>query len=174
MTELRVSLKGDEATLGAVPAADVAKLILGVERAMARAVSVVLGRPKLSTGRYDEVIERTVRLKLRAVEEGSVVPVMELPAAVAAGEGTLDVDVTSLGECALERLLDAADPGQRPHHVVAKALLELAETLRLGERYDSITFEMQAKLRRRDASRRRHSVAPPSVRRVRAGAADAP
>jgi len=150
MTELRVSLKGEEARLGAVPASDVARLILGVERAMARAASVVLGRPKITTGRYDEVIERAVRLKLRSVEEGSVVPVMELPDALASEGGTLDLDVPSLGESALESLLDAADPGQRPHHVVANALLELADALRIGERYESITFDVHAGLRRRE------------------------
>jgi len=78
MSELRVELAGEEAKLGEVPAADVARLILGVERAMARAASVVLGRPKTTTGRYDDVIERAVRLKLRVVVEGSVDAVMEV------------------------------------------------------------------------------------------------
>jgi hypothetical protein len=140
MSELRVELTGEGAKLGEVAASDVARLILGVELAIARSASVVLGRPKTTTGRYDEPIERAVRLKLRAIEEGSVVPVLEIPDARDEDE-TLDMDVTSLGEAALSQLLDAADPQQYPHPVVAKALLEVADALHVGERYDAIVFD---------------------------------
>lgn len=149
MSELRVELAGEEAKLGEVPAADVARLILGVERAMARAASVVLGRPKTTTGRYDDVIERAVRLKLRAVVEGSVDAVMEVPGVASGDDGTLDLDAASLGESALGQLLDAADPQKHPHPVVAKGLLEMTELLRVGERYDAITFDSKANGRRR-------------------------
>jgi hypothetical protein len=149
MSELRVELAGGEAKLGEVPAADVARLILGVERAMARAASVVVGRPKTTTGRYDDVIERAVRLKLHAVMEGSVVPVLEVPEFVPTGDSTLDVEATSLGDAALAQVLDAADPQKHPHPVVAKGLLELAEGLRVGERYDAITFDSKDDGRRR-------------------------
>lgn len=149
MSELRVELAGGEAKLGEVSAADVARLILGVERAMARAASVVVGRPKTTTGRYDDVIERAVRLKLRPVMDGSVVPVLEVPQFVPADDSTLDLEATSLGDAALAQVLDAADPQKHPHPVVAKGLLELAESLRVGERYDSITFDSDAGGRRR-------------------------
>lgn len=144
MSELRVQLTGEQAKLGEVPAADVARLIIGVERAMARAASVVLGRPKTTTGRYDDVIEQAVRLKLLAVEEGSVVPVLELPDPPVPDDGTLDMEVTTLGDSALTRLLDAADAQQHPHPVVAKALLELAEVLHIGVRYEAVTFDSAA------------------------------
>jgi hypothetical protein len=149
MSELRVELAGGEAKLGEVPAADVARLILGVERAMARAASVVLGRPKTTTGRYDDVIERAVRLRLRAVVEGSVVSVLEVPEFAPTDDATLDIDAASLGESALTRVLDAADPERHPHPVVAKGLLELAEWLRVGERYEAVTFDSEAGGRRR-------------------------
>ena len=149
MSELRVELTGRDAKLGEVPAADVARLILGVERAMARAASVVVGRPKTSTGRYDDVIERAVRLKLRAVLEGSVVPVLEVPEFAMTDDSTLDLEAMSLGDAALAQVFDAADPQKHPHPVVANGLLELAELLRVGERYDAITFDSEADGRRR-------------------------
>ena len=79
MTELRVELSGEDARFGTVAAADVAVLIMGVERALSRAASVKLGRPKMTTGRYEQVIAQSVRLRLRALEEGSIVPVFEIP-----------------------------------------------------------------------------------------------
>lgn len=141
MSELRVQLTGEEAELGKVPAADVARLILGVERAMARAASVVLGRPKTTSGRYDDVIHRAVHLRLVAVEEGSVVPVFELPEVAGDEEPMLDVDVASLGESALAKVLDAVDPQEQPHPVVATALLELADDLHVGDRYEAVNFK---------------------------------
>jgi hypothetical protein len=174
MTELRVGLTGPEARLGEVAAADVAYLIIGIERALSRSASVVLGRPKLTTGRYRGVIERAVHLKLRAVEEGSVVPVMELPDAAPLEGETLDLAVASLGDTALEKLIDAVDPQQHPHPVVAKALLELAEELHVGERYEALTLEARSNGRHRAVrvdgevrSRLRayvNSVPPPPVR----------
>lgn len=146
MGELRVGLTGDNAHLGEVAAADVAYLILGIERTMSQAASVILGRPKTTSGRREQVIERAVRLKLRAVEEGSVVPVLEVPDfELPAGE-TLDVDVASLGEQALELVMDAADPESHPNAdpIVVKALVEVAERLRVGDRYQALTFDAKA------------------------------
>ena len=140
MSELRVKLEGETATLGEVAAGDVARLILGVEHAIAQAASVVLGRPKTTPGRYEDAVERASRLKLLAIEAGSVVPVFELPDAVPV-DGMLDLDVSSLGETALDALLAAADPQQHSHPLVAKALLELADTMRLGERYQAVSFD---------------------------------
>lgn len=151
MGELRIGLTGDDAHLGEVAASDVAYLILGVERALAQAASVVLGRPKLTPGRREQVIANAVRLRLRAVEEGSVVPVMEIPDVELPEDETLGIDVSSLGEAALDRVVDAADPESQPDPIIAKALLELADGLRIGERYDSVTFDAQANGHRRKA-----------------------
>ena len=149
MGELRVELTGDQAKLGEVPASDVAYLILGVERALSQAASVIVGRPKLTTGRREQVISRAVRLRLRGVEEGSVVPVLEIPDSPLPEESTLDLDVPSLGEAALERVVSAADPESRPDPLVAKALLEVTDRLRIGERYDALTFDSKANGHRR-------------------------
>jgi hypothetical protein len=79
MGQLRIGLTGGEADLGEVAASAVAYLILGIERSLSQAVPVIVGRPKTTTGRREQVIADAVRLRLVAIEEGSVVPVMEIP-----------------------------------------------------------------------------------------------
>jgi hypothetical protein len=142
MTQVRIGLTGGEAHLGEVAASDIAYLILGVERALSQAASVIVGRPKTTTGRREQVIADAVRLRLLAVEEGSVVPVLEIPAVVLPEGETLDVDVPTLGEAALGSIMDAVDPQTHPDPIVAKALVELAERLRIGDRYDALTLDV--------------------------------
>jgi hypothetical protein len=152
MTELRVALSGGEAELGRVPAADVARMILLVQQATARAASVVLGRPKLTTGRYEDVVEKAARFVLRSVEAGSVVSVLELPEPDLSRDGALDLEVASLSETAVAVLLDALDE-VKPHQVVARALLDLADGMHLGDRYDAVVLDAVG------ASPRRHRTA---------------
>lgn len=151
MGQLRIGLTGDEAYLGEVAASDVALLILGIERALSQAASVIVGRPKTTTGRREQVIADAVRLRLLAVEEGSVVPVMEIPDVELVEGETLDVDVASLGEAALDRIIDAVDPQVHPDPIIAKALVEFAERLRIGDRYDALTFDARTNGHRREA-----------------------
>ena len=142
MSELRVRLTGEDAALGEVPAADVARLILDVQRAMARAASVILRRPKTSTGRYEQVIASAVQLRLRGVEAGSVVPVLELPDRTPEEqEAALDLGDATLAEAALKALLEAAAPDSQAHPVIAEALLELADDMRVGEKYEAVSFQ---------------------------------
>jgi hypothetical protein len=144
MSELRIKLEGETARLGQVSAADVAQLILGVEKAALQAAAVVLGRPKTTTGRYQGVIEQAVRFRLVSVEEGSVVPVLELPDLPAPADlGGFDIEVSTLGQTALDSLLDVAeDTADQPGYpLIAKALLDVAEKLHVGERYDAIVFD---------------------------------
>jgi hypothetical protein len=143
MSELRIKLEGDTARLGQVPAADVAQLILSFERALAQAAAVVLGKPKTTTGRYKAVIEQAAALRLVAIEEGSVVPVLELPDHVPlADKDELDFDVATLGHSALDTVLDVAanDAGKPVHPLVAKAVLEMTERLHIGTRYEAMTL----------------------------------
>lgn len=98
-TVLRVRLTGDDTQLGRVAAGDVARMLLGIERAVARAAGHVIGRQVKSTGRRGRAIEET-RFRLLSIERGSVVGVLELPEQ-AANADTLDVDVPSLGPLAL-------------------------------------------------------------------------
>jgi hypothetical protein len=158
MTEVRVKLEGDGAELGAVPARDVARLMIAVEDAIRRVAAVVRGEPKITSGRYADVIEQAAQLRLVAIERGSVVPVFELAEADAGG---LALEDASLGDAALERLLDAADPASQPDPYVAEALLWVADEARLGDRYQSVTFDVKG---RRSASRRVRLDGPSRIR----------
>jgi hypothetical protein len=144
MSELRIKLDGEKAQLGRVSAADVAQLILGVEKAAAQAAAVVLGRPKTTSGRYQGVIEEAVRFKLVSVEDGSVVPVLELPDLPShPGRDEFDLEVSTLGQTAISALLDAVEEhGPQPSHpLISKALLDVSERLHIGERYEAIVFD---------------------------------
>jgi hypothetical protein len=143
MREFRVKLEGHQAKLGHVPAADVARLLLLLEKSAAQAAAVVLHQPKTTSGRYKSVIEQAVHFRLVAIEEGSIVPVLELPepAPIAQGQ-TLDFDVLTLGEAAIEAIFEAAVAPTDP--VVAKAVLDVADGMHIGERYTAIVFEVPA------------------------------
>jgi hypothetical protein len=145
MKEIRVRLEGEQARLGEVPAADVARLLLALERAASQAAAVVLGQPKTTTGRYLSVIEQAVRFRLRAIEPGSVVPVLELPEVLYTDDPSLDLEDPRLGEAAIEALMAAAETPNDPR--IAQALLGFADTMRLGDRYVSVTFDIAADAR---------------------------
>jgi len=141
MAELRIKIDGESAALGLIPARDVANLLIGIEIAVLRAASVALGRPKRPTGRGEGVIEQAARLRLRAVEEGSVIPVLELPEPLATNTAdTLDFEAASLAETAVTTVLDVAEKGEG-HPLVARALLDLAESVQVGDRYDALTLD---------------------------------
>jgi hypothetical protein len=144
MAELRVKLEGEEAHLGEVAARDVARLIIGVEIAVMRAASVVLGRPKTATGRGQGAIEQAARFRLLGIEEGSVVPILELPEPPAADDpNTLGIDSVSLAEMAVQEVVETARAGHG-HTVVMAALVELADRVHIGDRYDSVAFDFRS------------------------------
>src|SRR5690242_13392205 len=143
MTELRVELDGDDAKLGSVAARDVAQLMLAVERAVMRAASVVAGRPKVATGRGEGTLEPAARFRLVAVEEGNVIPVLELPEPIVAGQA-MDLDVASLSEAAVNELLTTAERGDG-HPLVMNALVELADCVSIGDRHRSVTFDLRSR-----------------------------
>lgn len=136
---LRVRLSGGDARLGAVPASDVAKLLLGVEAAVARATGDVLGRPVKATGRWTSTVATSVRFRLVAVEAGSVVTVLELPE-IATDPDALDFDASTAGEMGLVAALRTAT-GDATHPGVAAAFVKLAEQVGLGSRYEAVTFD---------------------------------
>jgi hypothetical protein len=139
MTQYRVSLEGVQAALGRVPAADVARLLLHLERAAAQTAAVVLGQPKTTTGRYKGPIEQAVHFRLVGIEEGSVVGVLELPSLPFDPGATLDLEDPRLGEMAMEALMEAGEEPSNP--AVAKALLDVADGLHIGERYEAVTLD---------------------------------
>lgn len=149
---LRVSLEGDNAQLGRVPAADVAQLLTSVERALARAASVVIGRPSRKPGRRERVVAEAAHVVLRAVESGSVVPVLELPAVAPDEEilqQSMDMDVAHLGEVAAGQVIDVISDEIDGHPYVVEALAELGTSLGIGIRYSQVRFEMKRSVVRR-------------------------
>ncbi len=71
-----------------------------------------------------------------------MVPVLDLPEP-ASLPGSLEIHAASLTETALERLLDAAEE-TNVHPVVTEALLDLADGLRIGDSYESLTFDYRS------------------------------
>lgn len=146
---LRATLIGEDARLGRVPAADFARLLLGTERAIARSSGHVIGRTIKSTGRWGTLIEQAARLRLVAIEEGSVVGVLELPD-IEREPDALDVDVTTLGELALALTLDIASGVTNEYPDVANVLASVADELGVGSRYEAIVFEHEGSEGRRE------------------------
>jgi hypothetical protein len=134
----RVELRGEDAHLGRVPAGDVARLLLGVERALARQTAHAVGRPVAAKGRWETVIANAVRVRLAAIEEGSVVPVLDLPDY---GVDRLALEAQTLGEAALDQILDVISGARPPERDVAQAIADLTYDLDIGRRYESIVFD---------------------------------
>lgn len=138
--EFRATLRSHDARLDVVQARDVARLIVGLESAIAAAAYAALGRPRRgATGRHRDAIEAASRLRLEEIMPGSIVAVLGLPQLAADSEDILDVGVDDLAGAAFDRLVasfhqpdDQVDPG------IARALAELAEHLGIGERHDEL------------------------------------
>jgi hypothetical protein len=148
---LRIRLEGPDAVLGRIPAADVAQVLTSVEVALARAVSVALGRPSRRPGRKEKVVAEAARVALVAIEAGSVIPVLELPT-IEEGEAepTLGVSVAHISEIAAEQLLDVVAGDIDGHPYVVEAMANLSNKLSVGKRYD-VSLELGADGRRRSA-----------------------
>lgn len=134
---LRVTLKGDAASPGRIPAADIAQLILGVERAMARGCGHVLGRPVKPTGRWGSVIEQAVDLRFVAYETGSLVHVFEIPSPPEAID-SLQLEGSTLGELGSQIALSALGPSALDYADVAQVWIDLANEISIGSRHDQV------------------------------------
>jgi hypothetical protein len=144
MTVVRARLEGGDAELGRVAASDIARLILGLERALAGAAYVVLGESRRGTGRHRQAIENASRLRFVGVESGSVVGVLALPEADSV-DAEFPFPVPHLSDLAFERVLDTINggaPGVSPE--LAAAVARLAATLGIGDRNTSLTLTREA------------------------------
>jgi hypothetical protein len=138
--DFRATLHGPDASLGVVRARDVARLITGLESAVAAAAYATLGKPRRgSTGRHRAAIEAASRLRFQNVESGSVVAVLRLPQLAEVDDGTFDVGIDDLAGAAFDRIVasfaqpdDEVDPG------IARALADLGQELGVGERHDEL------------------------------------
>ena len=115
-------------------------MLLGVERAVARAAGHVIGRQVKPTGRRGRATEETTRFRLLAIERGSIVGVLELPEE-AADADTLNVDVPSLGQLPLGSALATAAGEETEQVDVAEAFVRLVDDVGVGSRFQSLTLE---------------------------------
>jgi len=136
---VRVRLVGDEAQFGRIAAGDVARLFLGLERAIARAAGHALGRQVKPTGRRGRVIEDATHLRLVAIEKGSVIGVLALPDRTPPTE-EFELGDTSLGETALEIALATAGGDTTSYADVAEALVQLVDEIGVGSRFSALTL----------------------------------
>ena len=141
--EIRATLSGGEAQLGDIRAADIARLLIGLEAAVAAAAYKALGTTRRgSTGRHIAPVEAASRLKFRAVEAGSVSAVLSLPDLTAPGPDMFDIEVDDLAGAAIDRLLGTTvddhsvqlDPG------IVRALADLTDQLDIGGRFEALTL----------------------------------
>ena len=138
--EIRATLQGGEAELGRIRAHDVARLLIGLEAAVAAASYAALGQPRRTgTGRHRSAVEAASRLVFQQVESGSVVAVLSLPILAEDEDGALDMELDDLAGAAFDRLVTTG--GQSRDQVdggVARALADLGDGLAIGERYDRL------------------------------------
>ena len=92
------------------------------------------------TGRRGRAIEETTRFRLRSIERGSIVGVLELPEE-AANADTLNVDVPSLGPLALGSALATAAGEETEQVDVTGAFVRLVDDVGVGSRFQSLTLE---------------------------------
>jgi len=118
-------------------------LILGLERAIARAAYTVLGKRWRGTGRHAHTIESAARLRFVGVESGSVVGLLGLPDS-APSEDELPIAVADLSSLAFDRLLDAiAGRTSEVDPELAAAVAQVAAELGIGDRNVSLVLSDQ-------------------------------
>jgi hypothetical protein len=140
---VRATLSGLDAELGLVAATDFARLLIGTQSAVAKAAGHIISRPVRATGRWAAVIEDAARLRLVAVEPGSVQSVLQIPD-VEVPEGAFDFDVATLGDMAFDRVLDLIDGvNAQPMLDVAGVLMNLADQIGIGSRFQEIRLEIE-------------------------------
>lgn len=138
---IRAHLEGVDAEPGRVAAGDVARIIIGLERAIARAAYVVLGKPRRKTGRHSQAIENASRLRFVGVDRGSFVEVLALPDSAEPTDNELPISVADLSSQAFDRLLEViTSKDARADSELAEALAQMAAELGIGDRNTSITF----------------------------------
>ncbi|MFI6496937.1 hypothetical protein [Nonomuraea typhae] len=130
---IRAVLTGENDELGQIPATDVAKLIVGLQQALAAAASTVVRQKRRgSTGRHPAIIEAASRLTFQGVEPGSVAAVFALPDLSSGVADQLDVgDIPDLGQLAFDRLMDALSSND-PDPELARAVARLSNDLNVG------------------------------------------
>jgi hypothetical protein len=136
---IRAQLEGTNAEPGQVAAADVARIILGLERAIARAAYLVLGKSRRGTGRHSHAIESAARLRFVGVERGSFVELLALPEVAEPSDDELPIPIADLSSQAFDRILETiSNDGGETDTELAAAIAQMASELGIGDRNTSI------------------------------------
>ena len=137
-------LTGDNARLGELYAADIARLIDGVERAIGRAAAQLDGRAPGTAGRLPKAAAHAARLRLTDIREGSFELELAPPDAPSIPEASeqeaLDLDDSDLGESAIRAIIDVLSGSETEFVEATAALSQLAEDLDIGERYEALAL----------------------------------
>lgn len=144
---IRATIDGPDAQLGRIPASDVARLILGLEKALARAAYLALGRQRRAeTGRHQGAIEKAARLRFAGIDKGSFVQLLALPEGAEPTDEEFPLSVEALGEAAFARLLDAfSGDSASVDRRLAEAIADLADDLGVGDRNDAVRLQPEAR-----------------------------
>lgn len=139
MAQLRIRISG--ARLGDIPASDVARLLLGAERVLARAAGHARGRKVADRGRWGRAVEAAVHLRLNRIDSGSVIAVLDFPTLPAIPDG-LGLEAATLTEAAVRSTVATlASPTQPEYREIARALVKWGDEVGLGPRYPKITIQ---------------------------------
>lgn len=139
---VQVRLEGPDARPGQIAAADVARVITGLERAMARAAYLVLGRSRRSpSGRHTKAVEAASSLRFVGVDDGSFVELLALPDLSPIEPEFMDLEAQDLSSRAFDRLVSfVQQPLDGGDAELAAAVAQLADELGIGERTQLLTI----------------------------------
>ncbi|MBV9822803.1 MAG: hypothetical protein JO144_11240, partial [Actinobacteria bacterium] len=139
--EFHAALRGGETAPGEIEARDIARLIGGLESALAAAAYAAAGKPRrVATGRHRAAIEAASRLRLVSADREGVVT-LRLPHLGRPTDATFDVEVDDLAGAAFDRLLAAfGQPDLEVDAGIARALADLGQDLAIGERHAELVL----------------------------------
>lgn len=140
---IRLTLRGPDAWPGRVSASDVARAILGLQRAMQRAAAIDASRRRRGpTGRHTAAIERSADLRLLSTGKGSFKTLLALPDDVEQEKDALPMSVRDLSDSALDRVLSAIQTGTVDvDRELASAVAQMSDELGVGERTTELVIE---------------------------------
>ncbi len=139
--EFEVRLEGLHARLGEVPAGDLARLLLAVERVIAFGSAHVINRPIGGRGPRPKAVVDASRIAIVALREGSVVPVLAIPDSLP--PPGFAFETTPLGVLGLQEAIRAAQHPEAAPADLAGALAQLGRDVRVGSEYESVSIRFQ-------------------------------